>query len=83
MSDNFLCPKPQKWNEIYQKLRVARDTSKESTIPQPPIPLILAGWWASTNKDKHERWAQTLEWAKRYGFSELIPVLSADDSYFE
>ena len=50
--------------------------------PEPPIPLILDGWWFSSDVDKQQRWKMTLSWAEERGLSNLIPQFTADEQYF-
>jgi hypothetical protein len=81
MPKDFICPQPGVWHKIHQILSEAKNSSKASTVPDPPIPLILNGWWTSSDEDKRERWQKTEEWAKQYGFEKLIPVLKDEDRY--
>ena len=55
--DNRICPKPPEWDSMYQLLS---DTKRE--FP----PLILASWWESTDKDKHYRLKQQINFAKEH-----------------
>jgi len=82
MREEFVCPLPQIWNEIYQKLIVARDNAENVSIPKPPVPLILNGWTFSSDKEKSVRWKETVEWAETYGFSNLISELKKSERYF-
>ncbi len=77
---HFVCPKPDVWNKIYQRLLKAwEDTGAEAE--KPPTPLILAGWWVSSDFDKQARWKETIQWAKDHGLSNIIPDLLPDDFY--
>ncbi len=82
MSEVFICPLPQIWNEIHQNLTVALENNFSESIPKPPIPLILNGWTFSSDQDKSSRWKETLNWAEKYGFIDLIPKFSKTESYF-
>ncbi len=82
MAEKFICPLPQVWNEIYQKLVLACDEAKSASISKPPVPLILNGWTFSSDKEKSIRWKETVEWAKTYGFQNLISKLNESESYF-
>lgn len=76
----IVCPEPGLWHEIYERLAsTARDA--EPRVPPPPRPLILGGWWGSTDLQKKARWEQTLEWAKRWDLEELIGELQDDQMY--
>jgi len=72
-----ICPQPRLWHEIYQRLRSAAQ-SADHEIPMPPVPLILGGWWASSDFEKKERWKETLAWAELHGLSSRIGVLSEE-----
>ena len=75
-----VCPKPTIWVETYQRL----DESWRRAGCQgeaPPMPLVLAGWIYSSDRDKQQRWQQTIEWAERHNFAHLIPFLRDDDFY--
>ena len=77
----FICPQPQIWHEIFQKLDSAwKAQGRHGT--RPPRPLILMGWNHSNDLDKKERWEETLKWAKENNLENLIPEISAADSYF-
>ena len=71
MKKEFICPMPIKWNEIYEILLEIREQSANKDIPKPPVPLIL-GAWQEPHILKIIRWKETLEWAKKYGFSNAI-----------
>ena len=58
-----VCPKPPIWASIDKKLSEFSGTHVCSP-PTPPKPLILAGWAYSTNKQKQDRWQETIDWAK-------------------
>lgn len=81
MNKEFICPLPPKWNEIYTKLLEARNKLNNPNIPKPPVPLIL-GAWQEPHMLKALRWQETIKWAKKYGFSDLIPELDEKDCYF-
>lgn len=82
MSIQIICPQPGVWNDIHKALLNAKKERGDSSIPDPPIPLILAGWWASSDEDKRERWINTLKWAEQYGFIHLIPKMTDGECYF-
>ena len=70
----IVCPEPLLWYEIHQRLLKAAP-GEVTRIPKPPQPLILSGWWASTNLQKLIRWRETVEWAERWRFTHLIGEL--------
>jgi len=82
LNKQLYCPIPQKWNEIYSSLIEAWKSKKDNNIPKPPIPLILAAWWETGLIQKNLRWLDTIEWAKQYGFENLIPDLNEDEKFF-
>ena len=59
-----VCPMPQRWNELWQMLP---DSRRVGTGWEPPLPLILGGWWESSNQSKRERLAEHLRWADIHG----------------
>lgn len=44
-----VCPQPDLWNKLWKMLPNRKPTE---TGWNPPLPLILGGWWYSTNLDK-------------------------------
>jgi hypothetical protein len=38
----------------------------------PPLPLILAGWWDSSPRQKKERFLEHLAWAQREGVVDAV-----------
>jgi hypothetical protein len=77
----FICPQPQIWHEIYQKLETAWK-AQGRVGNEPPRPLILGGWNFSNDLEKKRRWEETLKWAKENNLEYLISEISSDDSYF-
>ena len=62
--DDRVCPKPRRWNELYHLMLDAR---KGTGGEKPSPPLILAGWWASSNLDKILRLQEHIHWASSNG----------------
>ncbi len=79
--NNYFCPLPSKWNDIYKSLLQAWRNAALSESDKPPIPLILAAWHETTGLQKLLRWKETLEWAKKHECSHLIPELSDDEKF--
>lgn len=50
-------------------------------LPSPPIPLILAGWEYSSDREKLGRWEETVKWANEYGLSSIIDEIKDEDMY--
>src|SRR5688572_10465584 len=70
----IVCPEPRLWYDIYQRLVEATQGGR-TLIAKPPRPLILGGWWGSSDLEKQVRWRETIEWAKLWGLSDLIGEL--------
>ena len=75
---DFICPMPRAWNEIYVRLCLA---AEEHGWDKPPVPLILAAWWDTSDSMKMLRWRDTVEWAERHGVRNLISDLTADQRH--
>lgn len=41
--NNRVCPMPQKWNELYNLLKIKKQNPSGGW--EPPLPLILAAWY--------------------------------------
>ena len=82
MKDKPICPQPKVWHAIHTALLEAWRTKKDESIPKPPVPLILNGWVFSSDIEKEVRWKETISWATQYGFTNLIPKLTEEESYF-
>lgn len=76
----YICPKPQVWNEIYNKLMQYYEENI-GKIKKPPVPLILNGWVFSSDYEKKMRWQETIEWAKENNCIKLIPEIEERDKY--
>jgi hypothetical protein len=92
MNENFICPVPNRWNEIYKNLCMAYEQKLGQKLLKtgteifredgPPIPLILNGWVYSDDSDKKKRWDETIAWAEKHGLLHLTIVDEADRCYF-
>jgi hypothetical protein len=76
----FVCPELNKWYSIYKNLRNAWENAG-GECPPPPMALILSGWNCTNDYEKARQWKDTVEWAGRFGFGQLIPEVSPEDSY--
>jgi hypothetical protein len=70
--DGRVCPMPDYWHRLWEMLPDRRPTGSGWN---PPVPLILAGWWASNDEIKRERLAAHLRDAAAHG------VLAQVDRY--
>jgi hypothetical protein len=77
----FICAMPDVWAAVHRRLLRARNRVGDPAIPEPPPPLVLAGWASSSDIQKEERWAQTLRWATQHGFGRLIPTIEPRNAY--
>src|SRR5262249_49645977 len=80
-SNRFICPMPDAWAAVHQRLLKAWKRAGDRAMPAPPRPLILGGWAFSSDTEKRERWAETVRWATQHGFSRLIPTIEERDAY--
>jgi hypothetical protein len=76
----FVCPKPDIWNDTYQRCCRAWEASDRKGH-EPPVPLILGGW-DSSDVDKQDRWQALIRWAEERSLRHLIPTLSEDDKHY-
>lgn len=65
----WICPQPDHWKQVYEMLP---DRVGSSTEKNPPLPLILGGWWYSTPTQKKERFLAHLRWAARLGVLDTV-----------
>ncbi len=83
LSKDIPVPMPSDWSEIYQQLTNLREQRREHTIPEPPVPLILAGAAFSTANQIRTRWIELLDWANKHGFADemakMIPPSPPED----
>lgn len=70
-------PAPTAWARVHKALRKYSEVNT-CNPPNPPAPLILAGWSFSTEKQKVERWMEFKLWAESNGCLELINLDPSD-----
>jgi hypothetical protein len=75
-----VCPQPYAWGEVYGLLK--RYALTHPCIPpEPPIPLVLAGWYYSNDHAKMKRWDDTVDWAEFNGCLWAIEAVRPEDMY--
>jgi hypothetical protein len=57
------------WNQLWELLP---DRKRVGLGWQPPLPLILAAWWETTDQDKQQRLLKHIHWAYDHGVLEKI-----------
>lgn len=62
--NNCVCPKSDRWSELYKMLPEPEEGSLKR---MPALPLILDGWYYSSDKDKSKRLRQHVMWARDNG----------------
>ncbi len=60
VADGRICPQPPEWNQLWELLP---DRRPHDGGWLPMAPLILAGWWASSDTEKCDRLAYHIRWA--------------------
>jgi hypothetical protein len=73
-----ICPRPRVWNRLHRLLVLPANACSQP----PPKPLILGGWWISSDAEKLHRWKQTELWCEAHGYSALLDGLTPEDFYF-
>ncbi len=91
-NQDYVCPKPKRWNEIFNDLCKGYGKTADKIFPTdvvgirkaggPPIPHTFNGWVCTTDEEKHLRWIETMEWAVEHDLSGLIDVEEKDKCYF-
>jgi len=77
-NDIKICPQPNIWAKVHRKLDAL---ASKNGWAEPPVPLILAGWGFSSDEEKKQRWADTVDWCELNGCSDLILIPSDADWY--
>ena len=60
---------PDHWNKLYSMLPGRGSDEGGRNVP---LPLILAAWWNSSNREKSDRLAEHLKWAKAHDVLEHV-----------
>lgn len=61
-SKQRVCPLPSQWDELWRMLLASCPDESEQQLPTP---LILGGWWSTTDEQKRSRLLEHLNWAER------------------
>jgi hypothetical protein len=79
LEKNRACPLPDAWVKLW---RLLPNKVQIGAGYKPSSPLILSGWWYSTNQDKSERLQEHIRWADANGAIEQVDKLlrSLDES---
>jgi hypothetical protein len=75
-----VCPHPSEWHSIHTRLEEFSRTNL-CAPPRPPAPLILNGWVYSNDRQKLERWAETVSWCAKNDCFAILETLSDRDFY--
>jgi hypothetical protein len=67
-----VCPQPTVCTRLWEMLP---DRRRVGVGWEPPLPLVLAGWWQSSDDDKRERFHLHLRWADEHGVLEAVASL--------
>jgi hypothetical protein len=70
-----VCPQPQPWNKLWKSMSAWGENARNE---KPPVPLILAAWWATSNEEKRERFQHQLHWANEHGVLSKVTNYLAD-----
>lgn len=82
--DGRICPQPMVWDRLWQMLP---DRRRVGVGWEPPLPLILAAWWKTSDREKRDRFHFHLRWAKEHGavdeIANLLLNMSSEDWHTE
>jgi len=67
--NNRVCPKPQKWQQLYEMLP---NKKRKGAGWEPSLPLILAAWSETPAISKMLRLREHIEWAEAQGCLEKV-----------
>jgi hypothetical protein len=69
--DNRVCPVPDAWVKLWQLLP---NKVQKGAGYKPSAPLILSGWWYSSDQDKFERLQEHISWADTHGVIDQVDI---------
>ena len=67
--NNRICPKPEKWQQLYEMLP---NKKRKGVGWEPSLPLILAAWHDTPALAKRLRFREHIEWAESHGCLEQV-----------
>jgi hypothetical protein len=67
--NNQVCPMPLPWHQVWDMLP---NKKYEGAGWYPPLPLILAAWWDTSDDAKRERFELHLRWAAGHGALDTV-----------
>lgn len=68
-SEGRICPQPDAWDRLWQMLP---GRQREGAGWHPPLPLILAAWWETSDAEKRERFLAHLQYAAERGVLDAV-----------
>ena len=74
-ANNRICPQPMKWQMLWEKIP---DRRRGPTDQKLRVPLILGGWWASSDSDKAERIEEHIRWAYEHDSLDSVDTFLRD-----
>jgi len=64
-----VCPQPQQWSALWEMLPGRKPSGGGW---EPPLPLILAAWWDTSDQQKRERLAFHIRYAAENGALDAV-----------
>jgi hypothetical protein len=64
-----VCPMPLPWHQVWDILPAKK---RDGADWDPPLPLILAAWWDTSDDAKRERFELHLHWAAAHGALDTV-----------
>ena len=75
-----ICPNPDAWLEVHNKIR---QRAKDLGIRLiPPGGLAFNGWAHTTNRQKKARWDETVRWCQQHNSMDLISSMRDEDYHY-
>jgi hypothetical protein len=68
----YRSPKPVTWERAHRALREFHQRVVGDPEQTPPAPHLAGGRALATAPARHERWAQTVAWARRNGCAHIV-----------